>query len=117
MRRFLAGVITGGVLGFLVLGPTPSVRAGVGSFFISVSEIYAENSSFQRGYIAGVYDSVQVLAPIAGQGSALYRVANCLDRQGDTIGQFEIYAGGALRRAPSPRIAAADPIMAACVRQ
>ena len=117
MRRFLAGVITGGVLGFLIMGSTPSARAEVGSFFISVSKLYTENSSFQRGYVAGVYDSVQVLAPIAGQGSVLYRVANCLDRQGDTIGQFEIYAGRALHQAESSRMAAADPIMAACVRQ
>jgi hypothetical protein len=117
MRRFLAGVITGGVLGFLVMGSTPSARADVGSFFISVSQLYAKDSSFQRGYVAGVYDAVQVLAPIVGQGSAVYGVANCLDRQGDTIGQFTIYANSALRRAPSQRIAAADPIMAACVRQ
>ena len=116
MKWFLAGVIAGAVLGVAVFSSTPSARAGVGSFFISVSDVYSENSSFQRGYVAGVYDAVQVLAPIAGEGTALYGVADCLDRQGDTIGQFEIYAGNALRRSPSRRIAAADPIMAACVR-
>ena len=117
MKGFLAGLIAGAILGAAVFSSTPSARAGVGSFFISVSELYSENSSFQRGYVAGVYDAVQVLAPIAGQGSGLYGVADCLDRQGDTIGQFEIYAGNALRRSSSPRISAADPIMGGCVRQ
>jgi len=116
MTRFLAGVIAGAVLGIVVIGPAPSALADVGSFFTSVSNLYGENTSFQRGYVAGVYDAVQVLAPIAGHGTALYNVAACLDRQGDTIGEFETYAGNALRRAPSTRIAAADPIMAACVR-
>jgi hypothetical protein len=110
-------VIVGAVLGAAAFSSTPSARAGVGSFFINVSELYSENTSFQRGYVASVYDAVQVLAPVAGEGSALYNVADCLDRQGDTIRQFEIYAGNALRRAPSRRISAADPIMAACVRQ
>ncbi len=117
MRRFLAGVITGVVVGVISIGSMPSARADVGSFFMSVSDLYGENASFQRGYVAGVYDAVQVLAPIAGQGSALYGVADCLDRQGDTISQFVIYADNALKRAPSQRNAAADPIMAACVRR
>jgi len=106
----------GVIFGAAAIGATPPARADVGSFFTSVSNLDDENTSFQRGYVAGVYDAVQVLAPIAGQGTALYNVAACLDRQGDTIGQFETYAGNALRRAPSTRIAAADPIMAACVR-
>jgi hypothetical protein len=117
MKRFFAGVIVGAVFGCMAIGSTPSARADVGSFFISVSDIYSENSSFQRGYVAGVYDAVQVLAPIAGQGSTLYGVADCLDRQGDTISQFTVYADTALHRAPSQRIAAADPLMAACVRR
>ena len=117
MKWFLAGVIAGAMLGAMVFSSTPSARAGVGSFFISVSELYSRNTSFQRGYVAGVYDAVQVVGPVAGEGSALYGVADCLDRQGDSIGQFEVYAGNALRRAPSRRISAADPIMAACVRQ
>jgi len=117
MKWFLAGVIAGAMLGAMVFSSTPSAKAGVGSFFISVSELYSENTSFQRGYVAGVYDAVQVVGPVAGEGSALYGVADCLDRQGDSIGQFEVYAGNALRRAPSRRISAADPIMAACVRQ
>lgn len=117
MRRFFAGMIVGMLLGLMVVGLTPSARADVGSFFMSVSDLYNENTSFQRGYVAGVYDAVQVLAPVAGQGSALYGVADCLDRQGDTISQFVIYADNALHRATSQRIAAADPIMAACVRR
>ena len=117
MKRFLAGMITGAVFAAMIVGSTPAARANVGSFFISVSEIYKQDSSFQRGYVSGVYDAVQVLAPIEGQGSVLYGVADCLDRQGDTIGQFEIYANNALRRAPSQQIAAADPLMAACVRR
>jgi hypothetical protein len=117
MRRFLAGVITGVILGFVLIGSTPSARADVGSFFMSVTKLYGENANFQRGYVAGVYDAVQVLAPIAGRGSVLYNIADCLDRQGDTISQFEIYAGNALHRSSSVDIAAADPIMSACVRR
>jgi len=117
MKGFLAGLLMGVIFGSVAIGSTPSARADVGSFFISVSDIYGENTSFQRGYVAGVYDAVQVLAPIAGQGSTLYNVADCLDRQGDTITQFVTYANGALHRAPSQRIAAADPLMAACVRR
>jgi len=117
MRTFLAGVITGAIVCLVLIGSTPSARADVGSYFMSVTKLYDENASFQRGYVAGVYDAVQVLAPIAGQGSVLYNIADCLDRQGDTISQFEIYAGNALQRSSSRGIAAADPIMSACVRR
>ena len=117
MKGFFAGVVVGIVFGSMVAGGTPAARADVGSFFISIADLYGENSTFQRGYVAGVYDAVQVLAPIAGQGSLLYGVADCLDRQGDTISQFVIYANNALHRASSQRIAAADPIMAGCVRR
>jgi len=116
MRWFLAGVVTGAIFAVAVVSAPPAARANVGSFFINVTNLYDENTSFQRGYVAGVYDAVQVIAPIAGQGSALYRVAACLDRQGDTISEFETYAGAALRQAQSRSMAAADPIMAACVR-
>jgi len=116
MRWFFPGVITGAILAVAVISGTPAARADVGSFFINVTNLYDENASFQRGYVAGVYDAVQVLAPIAGQGSALYRIAACLDKQGDTISEFETYAGAALRQASSRSRAAADPIMAACVR-
>ena len=117
MRWFMVGVVVGALFAVAVANAPRPAQANVGSYFINVSNLLGENNSFQRGYVAGVYDAVQVLAPIAGQGTALYNVAACLDRQGDTISEFETYAGGALKGAPSTGRSAADPIMAACVRR
>lgn len=120
MKRFLAGVAAGVILG-AAIASTVSARADVGSYFVSVSSIYQRDESFQNGYIAGVYDATEVLAEVASRGpidrQVLYNIGDCLDRQGDKLTQFAIYAGNALRRSSSTSIAAADPILAACVRQ
>lgn len=118
MKRFIAGLIAGVVLGALV-GTVASVRADVGSYFVSVQNIYGRATEFQHGYVAGVYDATQALAVIAARGpissDALVSMARCLDRQGDTIDEFIAYASKALQGASSSQ-AAATPIMAACVQ-
>jgi hypothetical protein len=109
-------MVSGAILAVAVISGTPAARADVGSFFVDVTNLYGKDASFQRGYVAGVYDAVQVVGPVAGRGTALYRVAACLDQQGDTLTESENYAADALRQAKSHSEAAADPILAACVR-
>lgn len=121
MRLFLMGVVAGAVLGGVVVGSTLPASATVGAFFVSVSQLATQNELFRNGYVAGVYDAVQVLGHNAARGTtitstSMYAMADCLDRQGDTIRQFRIYADRALRQSSTPNFAAADTIMAACVR-
>ena len=119
MKRFAAGLILGVVLA-TSMGYVSAVRASIGSYFIGSKEIYDKSTDFQRGYVAGVYDTAQVLGDIANtrgglNTSAMVSMARCLDQQGDTIAEFVDYASRALRNARTS-VAAADPIMAGCLR-
>ena len=119
MKQFTAGLILGAVLAG-AFGYVGSVRAAIGSYFVESKEIYDKSTDFQRGYVVGVYDTAQVLGDIANSRGgistdAMVAMARCLDKQGDTISEFVAYASRALRNA-RPKIAAADPIMAACLR-
>jgi hypothetical protein len=116
MKHVALGIVIG-----LVFGMAVSAGAGVGSFFYNVTAIYGQNGSFQHGYVAGVYDAVQWLADIAAESGglnaqALVATAGCLDRQGNTVGEFTRYASMALPRAHGSD-SAAGAIIAACVPQ
>lgn len=118
MKRFAAGLVVGAVLTTTVgfIGP---VRAAIGSYFIGSKEIYDKSTDFQRGYVSGVYDTVEVIGRVANarggiSTNAMVSLARCLDQQGDTVSEFIDYASRALRNARTG-VAAAEPIMGGCL--
>jgi hypothetical protein len=119
MIRFAAGLTLGVLLG-CAIGAVGPARAAIGSYFVGSKEIYDKSTDFQRGYVTGVYDTAQVLGEIANarggiKTDAMVSMARCLDGQGDTVTEFVAYASRALQNA-RPNVAAADPIMAACLK-
>jgi hypothetical protein len=113
MKLFTAGIVIG-----LVLGTTVGAGARIGSYFYTVDELYQKGTQFQYGYVSGVYDGIQFIANIADKSGlneqALVSTANCLDHQGDTVGEFTKYASRAVGQVAKGEVAA-GAIISGCV--
>ena len=68
--------------------------------------------------MSGVYDGIQFIANFADKSElneqASVSTANCLDHQGDTVGEFTKYANRAVGQVAGSEVAA-GAIIAGCV--
>ena len=83
------------VLSFLV-GSAVAAVASPGAYFEGISDVRHDNDTFRNGYAAGVYDTVSLFAHAAQSGGintqATLSTFQCLDRRGDTLGDFRGWA-------------------------
>ena len=113
MRKLIVGC----VLSFLV-GSAVAAVASPGAYFEGISDVRRDNDTFRNGYAAGVYDTDSLFAHAAQSGSINTQVTlstfQCLDRRGDTLGDFRSWADSVWSGTTATDDSAAVALMAGC---
>ncbi|HYM71129.1 MAG TPA: hypothetical protein VEZ44_16140 [bacterium] len=113
MRKLIVGC----VLSFLV-GSAVAAVASPGAYFEGISDVRHDNDTFRNGYAAGVYDTVSLFARAAQGGAINTQVTlstfQCLDRRGDTLGDFRSWADSVWNGTTATDYSAAVVLMAGC---
>lgn len=80
----VAGIALGFILGF-------SLAAGAQQW-MSAQSILDQSEAVRAGYVLGAYDMLRVVVRIQRPASYLSERMDCLDQQGDTVGEFRAWA-------------------------
>ncbi len=111
------------VVAMLLLLPFAPVGAfaqsgGFGAYFTSVTDYQGSDDSFKQGYAAGTYDAVSLFATAMRQsGNIDSRVVSfyqCLNDQGDKLGQVKTWVDSAVAHPSSDKDAVVVLIAQAC---
>jgi len=118
-RRYTA-LVALALLPLLCFGvPGAFAQSGaLGAYFVTVSKYQNSDVSFQGGYAAGAYDAVSFFTMIARQSGTINNqvlgLYQCLNNQGDTLGQVKTWVDSAVAHPSSDKDAIVVLIARAC---
>ncbi len=85
----VVGIAFGFVLGF-------SLAVGAQQW-MNAQNIIDQSDSVRAGYAMGAYDMLRVVARLQRPASYFSEKMDCMDKQGDTVGEFRSWADGVWR--------------------
>lgn len=87
--KLIVGIVFGFILGF-------SLAAGAQQW-MSAQNILEQSEALRAGYALGSYDMLRVITRIQRPASYLVERMDCMDKQGDTVGEFRGWADAVWR--------------------
>jgi len=106
------------LLPLLSFGAAFAQSGRLGAYFASVTDYQSANDSYRRGYAAGTYDAVSFFTMITRQSGNINNqvlgLYQCLDNQGDKLGQLKAWVDSAVTRSSSDKDAVVVLIARAC---